>query len=54
LRAALLATPVAADWTLAARVAWWSDYHRQPVPGPDEVSTLPAPMATVSINLDSR
>ena len=54
LRAALLATPVAADWTLAARVAWWSDYQRQPVPGPDEVSTLPAPMATVSINLDSR
>ncbi|HEY5232620.1 MAG TPA: serine/threonine protein kinase [Verrucomicrobiae bacterium] len=55
LKALLLASPAAADWTLSARVAWWNAYANQPVAGIDETGALPsAPMNTVRIELGSR
>ena len=55
LKARLLATPAAADWTIAARIAWWDAFHRQPAMSPD-ASTSPesTPMPTVSIDLAGR
>ena len=54
LKARLLATPAAADWTATARLAWWDDYERQPVVGHEESAGQSMPMATVRIDLGSR
>jgi len=55
LKARLLATPAAADWTVEARIAWWDAYNRQPTMSPDETMTLQStPMPTVSIDLAGR
>jgi eukaryotic-like serine/threonine-protein kinase len=55
LKTLLLASPAAADWTLAKRIAWWDAYANQPVAGIDETGALPStPMNTVRIELASR
>ena len=55
LRARLLASPAASQWTLEARVAWWEAYHRQPITSDDETGAAQStPMATVKIDLASR
>ena len=55
LKALLLDSPAAADWTPEMRIAWWEFYGLQPAAVVDEtVSTPFAPMNTVSIELTSR
>ena len=55
LRARLLASPAALQWTLETRVAWWDAYNRQPVTSHDETgAAYSTPMATVKIDLASR
>jgi eukaryotic-like serine/threonine-protein kinase len=55
LRQLLLASPVAADWSVEKRVEWWQACERQPVTGLDEtVADASTPMATVRIDLGSR
>ncbi len=55
LRAWLLATPAAADWTPEMRASWWEAYERQPAASQAEaVPDTSTPMATVSIDLSSR
>jgi serine/threonine-protein kinase len=53
LRTRLLATPLAAEWNLAARTAWWDNYEQQPA-----VDEAAAPdstkLPTVSVDLASR
>src|ERR1039458_9385965 len=55
LRTLLLAPPAAADWTPAARAAWW-DAHPAPLISDEDKSAAPpsTPMATVRIDLASR
>jgi tRNA A-37 threonylcarbamoyl transferase component Bud32 len=53
LRTRLLATPLAAEWNLAARTAWWDNYEQQPTV--DEAATPDSTkLPTVSIDLASR
>jgi eukaryotic-like serine/threonine-protein kinase len=55
LKAALLATPAAAEWTPLARIAWWDAYANRPaVPAGVEADQASTPMATVRIDLASR
>ena len=55
LRRLLLASPVAAGWSVKERVEWWESYERLPVPGLDAtVANASTPMATVRIDLASR
>jgi eukaryotic-like serine/threonine-protein kinase len=55
LKTLLLASPAAADWTPAARVAWWDAYAHQPIASHDEPGALPStPLNTVSIEMASR
>jgi eukaryotic-like serine/threonine-protein kinase len=55
LRALLLATPAAAEWTLEARVAWWDAYHQRQVTSEAEAAAANAtPLPTVSIDLAGR
>jgi hypothetical protein len=55
LRALLLETPCAQDWTPAARAAWWDQSEAQPgLTQPDSSAAVAAPMATVQIDLSSR
>jgi serine/threonine protein kinase len=54
LRAGLLATPAAAEWTPEMRIAWWDAYVQQLISSPAEPSAVATPMPTVSVDLDSR
>lgn len=54
LRALLLATPAAADWTPEARASWWDAYESQPVPSQDEAPDSSTTMNPVNIDLSSR
>jgi eukaryotic-like serine/threonine-protein kinase len=55
LRALLLATPAAADWTPEAWAAWWDSYENQPATGePQPAAADSTPLATVRIDLASR
>jgi serine/threonine protein kinase len=55
LRTLLLAAPPAADWTPAARAAWWTAYDQQPpVPESEKAAADSQAMPTVSIDLASR
>jgi hypothetical protein len=55
LRARLLATPSAADWTPEAQAAWWDAYDHQPAPSETQIAAVDfTPLATVSIDLASR
>jgi hypothetical protein len=55
LRALLLATPAAAEWTMEARTAWWEAYERHAAASPGKiVPDLGTPMNTVSVDLASR
>ena len=55
LRTLLLATPVATDWTLEARAAWWIAYDHQPAVSEAETPAADSTaMPTVSIDLTSR
>jgi hypothetical protein len=55
LRALLLATPAAGDWTPEARAAWWDANERRPVAEPEgTLADLPSPMPTVRVDLSSR
>ncbi len=53
LRALLSATPLAADWTLKARTAWWDEYDRRPASG-EAAPPSATPLPTVSVDLASR
>jgi serine/threonine protein kinase len=55
LRACLLATPAAADWTPEMRAAWWDAYDRQPAASQEKTTPdTSTPMASVNIDLSSR
>ena len=55
LRALLLATPAAGDWTPEARAAWWDANERRPAVEQDgTLADLPSPMPTVRVDLSSR
>jgi eukaryotic-like serine/threonine-protein kinase len=55
LRQLLLASLVAADWSVKERVEWWKAYERQPVTNLDAtVADASTPMATVRIDLGRR
>jgi hypothetical protein len=54
-RAELLATPAAAEWTEAARVAWWEAYQLEPVAVPAETAAPDSVgLATVNVDLADR
>ena len=55
LRARLIATPAAADWTPEARATWWAAYDKQPAVSETETAAADSKaLATVSIDLASR
>lgn len=55
LRALLLATPAASDWTPELRAAWWDSFEHQPAAEePQTAANIFTPMPTVSIDLSSR
>lgn len=54
LKSLLLACSAVADWTPAARTAWWDAYASQPSASFDGATTDSTPMATVRIDLESR
>jgi hypothetical protein len=56
LRDLLLASPRAADWTVAASLAWWADYQTQaaPQPGATQNPASSSLDATVRIDMGSR
>jgi len=54
LRALLLASRHAAEWTPELRTAWWEACDSQPVISPEETPDHSSPMATVSIDLANR
>ena len=55
LRGLVLASPVAADWSVKKRIEWWEAFERQPVAGLGAtVANTSTPMPTVRIDLGSR
>jgi hypothetical protein len=52
LRALLLASPHALEWTVEARTAWWTEYHAQAVPKPGETEHPRDGAVDVSVNVD--
>jgi hypothetical protein len=53
LRAGLLATPRAADWTLEERARWWEKYHQLP-PEQRAAKGASTPLPTVRIDFAER
>jgi serine/threonine protein kinase len=56
LRALLLATPHAGDWTVETRAAWWDKYQKEtgPKPGETEHTKSRAVEAKVNVDIESR
>jgi hypothetical protein len=52
LRALLLASPHASEWTAEARAAWWAEYHAQAVPKPGETEHPRDGAVDVSVSVD--
>ena len=51
LRALLLASPRAADFTPEARAAWWAEFHGQKQAAVEVKTATPSPLPTVKIDL---
>ena len=54
LRALLMKTPDANDWTVEKRTAWWDGYELQAAAAVGELADQASPMPTMSIDLASR
>ena len=55
LQTQLLALPTAAEWMVAARLAWWDAYEKQTATTGNQMpSTSSTPLPTVSIDLAGR
>ena len=54
LRALLLASPRAADFTPEARAAWWAQFHGQKQAAVEVNTATPSPLPTVKIDLAGR
>jgi len=52
LRALLLASPHASEWSVEARAAWWAEYRAQAVPKPGETEHPRDGAADVSVSVD--
>jgi serine/threonine protein kinase len=54
LRQSLLATPRAGEWTLVEQMAWWAQFHQQPLLPPVNTDGVSTPRATVRVDMNTR